>query len=126
MPRPTQGYTNPAGKSTPVADAHAHMIERLITNKPHEIRCFLADDRDLDERTAHIQAIGNAFLAYLSEIAEDTVFNANVRVTALRDAREDALNGISDCLSDLVGALANAAEQYREEEADLRGGRRAA
>jgi hypothetical protein len=42
-----------------VTDAHAHLIQRLITSKPHQIR-YSADARDLEERAAHVQAIGNA------------------------------------------------------------------
>jgi hypothetical protein len=45
-----------------VSDAHAHLIQRLITRKPHQIR-YSADARDLEERAAHVQAIGNAHSA---------------------------------------------------------------
>ena len=42
-----------------ISDAHAHLIQRLITSKPHQIR-YSADARDLEERAPHVQAIGNA------------------------------------------------------------------
>jgi hypothetical protein len=41
-----------------VLDAHAHLIQRLITSKPHQIGCAVA--RDLEERATHVRAIGNA------------------------------------------------------------------
>jgi hypothetical protein len=41
-----------------VSDPHAQLIRRLITSKPHQICCAVA--RDLEERAAHVQAIGNA------------------------------------------------------------------
>ena len=36
-----------------VSDAHAHLIQRLITSKPHQIG-YSADARDLEERAAHV------------------------------------------------------------------------
>jgi hypothetical protein len=45
-----------------VSDAHARLIQRLITSTPHQIR-YSAAARDLKESAAHVQAIGNAHSA---------------------------------------------------------------
>jgi hypothetical protein len=42
-----------------VTDAHAHLIQRLITSKPHQFP-YSAGAGDIEERAAHNQAIGNA------------------------------------------------------------------
>jgi hypothetical protein len=93
--------------SASITDAHAHLISRIITNKPHQIR-YSADARDLEDRAAHIQAIGNALMAYLSEIVDDTAHNAN-------GIDRDVCRGISDDISDIVGSFTNAAESWRED-----------
>jgi len=94
-----------------VSDAHAHLIQRLITSKPHQIR-YSADARDLEERAAHVQAIGNALMAYLSEIVADTAYNAN-------GIDRDVCRGLSDDISDIAGNFANAAERLREDNAQF-------
>jgi hypothetical protein len=55
-----------------VSDAHAHLIQRLITSKPHQIR-YSADARDLEERAAQVQVIGNAHSAGKAVRREATI-----------------------------------------------------
>lgn len=98
----------------PIAAAHTALVAKIIVEKPHRIR-FQADARDLEERAADVQAIGNAFVVYLSELLEDT---ASVAPGGnLRDAAADALASIADNLTDLVGAIANLAESVGADEA---------
>jgi len=100
--------------TTPIAAAHTALVAKIIVEKPHVIR-WSADARDLEERAADVQAIGNAFIVYLSALLEDT---ASVSSGGnLRDAAADALNGITDHVTDLVGSIANAAESLAAEEA---------
>src|SRR5271170_2308317 len=69
-----------------VDEVHASLISQLAVSRPHSIR-YSADARDLEERTEHVQAICNAFVAYLSVIMEDTAHNASGG--HLRDAGDD-------------------------------------
>jgi hypothetical protein len=89
-----------------VTAAHAGLIERLAVSKPHEIR-YVADARDLEDRAAHVQAIGNAVIAYLTEIVADTAENAN-------GIDCDVCRGLIDDISDIVGNFTNVAEDIRE------------
>jgi len=88
-----------------IIDAHAYLISRLAVNKPHQIR-YSADARDLEERAEHVQAIGNAILAYLTEIVADTAHNAN-------GIDREVCHGLCDDISDIVGNFMNAAENLR-------------
>jgi hypothetical protein len=99
--------------TNPLAAAHVALLAAITVEKPHRIR-FQADALDLEERAADVQAIGNAFVVYLSELMEDT---ASVAPGGnLRDAAADALAGITDNLTDLVGAIANLTESVAADE----------
>jgi hypothetical protein len=92
-------------RAATVSALHINLISRLATNKPHEIR-YSADARDLEERAEHVQAIGNAVLAYLTELVADTAWNAH-------GIDRDVCRGLSDDISDIVGNFTNAAENLR-------------
>jgi hypothetical protein len=91
-----------------IFDSYAHLLARLAASKPHQIR-YSADARDLEERAEHVQAIGNAVLAYLTELVADTADNAHSKID------RDVCRGLSDDISDIVGNLSNAAERWRED-----------
>jgi len=73
---------------------YAELIAALVESQPNIIR-FVADARDLDERSEHITAIGRAFAAYIEELIDDTADKLNTgRID--REAHFQILDTISD------------------------------
>lgn len=78
---------------------YADLIAALVASQPNVIR-FVADARDLDERSEHITAIGRAFAQYLEELMDDTADKLN---TGKID--REAHFQILDTISDLSGQM---------------------
>jgi hypothetical protein len=97
--------TRPAPTSSAVEAAHSGLIERLVGSKPHRI-LYIADARDLEERAEHLQQILGAVLDYVGTIVTDT---SHVAPGGSID-RKYLLGLISDLAGDVVGSIANAAD----------------
>jgi hypothetical protein len=92
-----------------VSDAHAHLIQRLITNKPHPMRSWhVADVLDFEERADHLQRTLEAVEDYVRTVMADIKSHANIFVDA------DVTGGISDLKGDVVGELLRCADDLRE------------
>jgi hypothetical protein len=92
---------------------HDELVAAIIAAKPHVIRYGDADAHDLKDRSDHVDAIGKAMVAYLSEIVDDTAYNAN---GVDRDC-----GALSDALSDIVGNIMNAADERLKDEGRVGG-----
>ena len=91
-----------------VADAHALLVQRVITNKPHPIHSWhIADAGDFDERAEHLHRILQAVEDYVRTVMADVKSHADIFVDA------DVTGGISDLRGDVVGTLRNCADDIR-------------
>lgn len=90
-----------------VLTRHAELIAAIIAAKPHVIR-YEADAHDLKDRADHIDAIGRAVQDYISEILDDTAYNAH---GVDRDC-----GGLSDAFDDVAGNIMAAAEEKLKDE----------
>jgi hypothetical protein len=91
-----------------VTDAHAHLIQRIITNKPHHMPGWhLADALDFEDRAEHLLRLLIATEDYVRAVMVDMARSSNVYVDA------DVTGCISDMKGDVVGGLLNAAETLR-------------
>lgn len=91
-----------------VSDAHALLIQRIITNKPHHMHGYhVADALDFEDRATHLQRTLEAIEDYVRAVMTDTKAHAHVFVDA------DVTGGISDLKGDVVGTLLNCADDLR-------------
>jgi hypothetical protein len=97
-----------AGSST-LADAHAQLLARIVTNKPHPMCSWhVADVGDFEERATHLQRTLEAVEDYVRTVMADIKSHADIYVDA------DVTGGISDLRGDVVGELSRCAEDLRE------------
>jgi hypothetical protein len=88
-----------------VVDAHALLIQRIITNKPHHMPSWhVADALDFEDRATHLQRLLEAVEDYVRAVMEDMKASANIFVDA------EVTGGISDLRGDVVGTLRNCAD----------------
>jgi hypothetical protein len=91
-----------------IADAHALLIQRIITNKPHHMPPWhVADALDFEDRATHLQRMLEAVEDYVRTVMEDMKRSANIFVDA------EVTGGISDLRGDVVGTLRNCADDLR-------------
>jgi hypothetical protein len=91
-----------------VTDAHAHLIQRIITNKPHHMPGWhLADALDFEDRAEHLRRLLVDVETYTRAVLVDMARSSNVHVDT------DITGGISDLRGDVVGTLLNAADDLR-------------
>jgi hypothetical protein len=91
-----------------LADAHAQLVAKLISNKPHPMRsCHVADALDFEDRATHLQRLLEAVEGYVATVMADMKASANIFVDA------DVTGGISDFKGDVVGTLLNCADGLR-------------
>jgi hypothetical protein len=92
-----------------VTDAHAHLIQRIITNKPHHMPGWhLADALDFEDRAEHLRRLLVATEDYVRAVLVDMKRSSNVNVDI-----KDMTGCISDLKGDVVGSLLNAADKIR-------------
>lgn len=103
-----------AGANKPARDTHdsvltrhAELVAAIIAAKPYVIR-YEADAIDLKDRAEHIEALGKAFLDYVTEIRDDTAY------TAPRSIDCDT-GALSDAIDDIVGTIRRAADEMAAE-----------
>ncbi len=103
----------PAQSTRPgILGAHAHLIERLIKDKPFPIR-LVADEHDLEDRKDHVERLLKAVEDYLGALIADTNM-----VSRSGQIERDMIEGyFSDLTGDLCGAFQNAADAAREDHA---------
>ena len=87
---------------------YAELIAALVKSQPVPIR-FVADARDLDERSEHITAIGRAFAAYIEELVDDTAYKLNTG-TLDRDVHFQILDSIDQA----AGQMSRISEDLAE------------
>jgi hypothetical protein len=98
-----------AASSPTLADAHAQLVARILTNKPHPMRSWhLADVLDFEDRATHLQRTLEAVEDYVRAVMTDIKSHANIYVDA------DVTGGISDLRGDVVGELLRCADDLRE------------
>jgi hypothetical protein len=99
----------PRATSSPtLADAHALLVQRILTNKPHPMRSWhVADALDFEDRATHLRRLLEAVEHYVAAVMEDTKDHANIYVDA------DVGGCISDMKGDVVGTLLNCADDLR-------------
>jgi hypothetical protein len=91
-----------------VTDAHAHLIQRIITNKPHHMPGWhLADALDFEDRAEHLRHTLEAVEDYVRAVLVDMKRSSNVYVDT------DVTGCLSDTRGDMVGSLLNAAGELR-------------
>jgi hypothetical protein len=91
-----------------VGDAHALLIQRIITNKPHPIHSWhVADASDFEECATHPQRMLKAVEGYVHSVMVDMKRSADTFVDA------DVGGCISDMRGDFVGQLRNCADDLR-------------
>jgi hypothetical protein len=91
-----------------VTDAHAHLVQRVITNKPHHMQVWLvADALDFEHRAEHLRRLLIATEDYVRAVMVDMARSSNIYVDT------DVTGGISDLRGDVVGTLLNAAERIQ-------------
>jgi hypothetical protein len=91
-----------------VADAHALLVQRIITNKPHPIHSWhVADSGDFDDRAEHLHRVLKAVEDYVRTVMVDVKSHADIFVDA------DVTGGISDLRGDVVGELQRCADDLR-------------
>lgn len=91
-----------------VTDAHAHLIQRIITNKPHHMPGWhLADTLDFEDRAEHLRRLLIAVEDYTRAVLVDMKRSSNVYVDT------DVTGCLSDTRGDMVGSLLNAADELR-------------
>jgi len=97
-----------------IRGAHAHLIARIAAVPPNMIDPFLqADDDDLQLRADHLRIVLRATAQYVGAFMRDTAsFSHAVQIER---KRLDSL--FDDLISDLCGAIEQAAETVRDEEA---------
>jgi hypothetical protein len=78
---------------------YAELIAALCKSQPSVIR-YVADAQDLDDRSAHVTAIGRAFAAYIKELVDDTAYKLNAG-----SIDREAHFQILDTIADLSGQL---------------------
>jgi hypothetical protein len=92
-----------------VLGAHAHLIERLITNRPHHMPGWhLADALDFEDRAEHLRRLWIAVEDYTRAVLVDTAASSNVGLDI-----KNLTGIISDTQGDVVGCLLNAADEVR-------------
>ena len=103
----------PAQSTRPgILGAHAHLIERLIKDKPFPIR-LVADEVDLEDRKDHAERLIKAVEDYLGALIADTN-----QVSRSGQIERDMIEGyFADLTGDLCGAFQNAADAAREDHA---------
>jgi hypothetical protein len=100
---------SPATGSPTLTDAHAQLIARILTNKPHPMRSWhVADVLDFEDRATHLQRTLEAVENYVRTVMADIKSHANIFVDA------DVTGGISDLRGDVVGELLRCADDLRE------------
>jgi hypothetical protein len=110
MPRLPQATT-----SASVKDAHALLIQRIITNKPHHMHGWhVADCLDFEDRATHLQRLLEAVEHYVSAVMEDTKAHANIHVDTdvggcISDMKGDVVGTLLNCAEDLAGGIGRAA-----------------
>jgi hypothetical protein len=91
-----------------VTDAHAHLIQRIITNKPHHLPSWhLADALDFEDRAEHLRRLLVDVETYVRAVMVDMARSSNIHVDT------DVTGCLSDMRGDVVGSLLNAADEVR-------------
>ena len=88
-----------------IEEAHASLIGRLSSSKPHRI-LYVADARDLEQRAEHLQQVLAVVLDYVGAIVTDT---DHVAPGGSID-RKYLLGLISDVAGNVAGSISNAAD----------------
>jgi hypothetical protein len=99
---------SPNTTSPSVADAYAHLIQRLQQNRPHHLPAWhLADALDFEDRAEHLRRLLVDVETYTRAVMVDMARSSNIHVDTA------VTGGISDLRGDVVGTLLNAAEELR-------------
>ena len=92
---------------------HARLIEKIRQNKPHVIHSWMvADQIDFDDRGQHLADLLADVVTYARACVQDLRDKTGDMRAALDDVL-DTVDGLSDTRDDLVGALANCADDMR-------------
>jgi hypothetical protein len=92
-----------------VTDAHAHPVQRVITNKSHHMHARLvADALDFERRAEHLRRLLTAVSLYVDTAPEDIARSSNIEIDC-----KYLIGYLEDFTADVCGTLKNAAERIQ-------------